>query len=113
MNSLMAQVKKTRRMADPLVSMLARRYLLDLYTRILDKVALAPDIKPYRKCVEEYASKRLRICREEVDLSMIEKRIDCGPIQNLITQARIELHQVNFALKRAPWVFGWRRAGKL
>ncbi|PON42551.1 ETC complex I subunit [Parasponia andersonii] len=105
-NSLMAQVKQTRRMADPLVSMLARRYLLDLYTRMLDKVALAPEIEPYRECVEEYASERLRICREEVDLSMIEKRIDCGPIPNLITQARIELHQVNFAHKRAPWLFG-------
>ncbi|PON98786.1 ETC complex I subunit [Trema orientale] len=104
---LMAQVKQTTRIAadslHPHVAMMVRRYLLILYNRLRERARSVPTQESPRGRPENLARRGLRICREEVDLSMIEKRIGCGGVQDLIHQARAELYQIDLFFKEAPW----------
>ncbi|PON53291.1 ETC complex I subunit [Parasponia andersonii] len=80
---------------------MVRRYLFILYNRMLERARSLPSDEMYRGRPENLARRGRRICREEVDLSMIEKRISCGGVQDLIHQAHAELHQLDLLLKEA------------
>jgi len=50
-----------------------------------------PEDEGYRKAVESFTRQRLNVCKEEEDWEMIEKRLGCGQVEELIEEARDEL----------------------
>lgn len=53
-----------------------------------------PQDAVYRQNVEKVTKHRLKVCEEEQDWPQIEKRIQCGQIEELIAQAKDELELI-------------------
>ena len=52
-----------------------------------------PEDEGYRKAVESFTRQRLQVCREEEDWEVIEKRLGCGQVEELIEEARERTNQ--------------------
>ncbi|URD79786.1 NADH dehydrogenase (ubiquinone) 1 alpha subcomplex [Musa troglodytarum] len=69
----------------------AREVLVSLYNRTLKEIQAVPQDEGYRKAIESFTRHRLQVCQEEEDWEVIEKRIGCGQVEELIEEAQDEL----------------------
>lgn len=88
---LLAKVKQTTGIVGLDVVPNARAVLIDLYSKTLKEIQAVPEDEGYRKAVESFTRHRLNVCKEEEDWEVIEKRIGCGQVEELIEEARDEL----------------------
>lgn len=88
---LMAKVKQTTGIVGLDVVPNAREVLINLYNKTLKEIQAVPPDEGYRKAVESFTRHRLKACEEEEDWEMIEKRLGCGQVEELIEEAQDEL----------------------
>ncbi|KAK9103744.1 hypothetical protein Sjap_020998 [Stephania japonica] len=88
---LLAKVKETTGIVGLDVVPNAREVLISLYTKTLHEIKAVPEDEGYRKAVESFTRHRLKACEEEEDWELIEKRLGCGQVEELIEEARDEL----------------------
>ncbi|MBA0685299.1 hypothetical protein Goari_012968 [Gossypium aridum] len=88
---LLAKVKETTGIVGLDVVPNAREVLIGLYNKTLKEIQAVPEDEGYRKAVESFTRHRLKVCQEEEDWEMIEKRLVCGQVEELIEEARDEL----------------------
>ena len=87
----MAKVKETTGIVGLEVVPNAREVLIDLYSKTLKEIKAVPEDEGYRKAVESFTSHRLKVCQEEKDWELIEKKLGCGQVEELIEEAQDEL----------------------
>ncbi|EXC05949.1 putative NADH dehydrogenase [ubiquinone] 1 alpha subcomplex subunit 5 [Morus notabilis] len=56
--------------------------------KALKEVQAIPEDEIYRKVVEDVTRRRLKVCQEEENWEVVEKRIACGQVEELIEEAR-------------------------
>ncbi|KAK8956838.1 hypothetical protein KSP39_PZI001258 [Platanthera zijinensis] len=100
---LMAKVKETTGIVGLEVVPNAREVLISLYKRTLTEIKAVPEEEGYRKAVESFTNHRLRVCEEEQDWEVIEKRIACGQVEELIEEAQDELKLIAKMIEWDPW----------
>ncbi|GLT31234.1 hypothetical protein SLA2020_059840 [Shorea laevis] len=100
---LMAKVKQTTGIVGLDVVPNAREVLIDLYTKTLNEIKAVPEDEGYRKAVESFTKHRLKVCQEEEDWEVIEKRLGCGQVEELVEEARDELTLVGRMIEWDPW----------
>ncbi|MCD7467991.1 hypothetical protein HAX54_005756 [Datura stramonium] len=88
---MMARVKETTGIVGLDVVPNAREVLINLYRKTLEEIKAVPEDEGYRKAVESFTRHRLSVCQEEEDSEMIEKRLGCGQVEELIEEAQDEL----------------------
>lgn len=88
---MMAKVKETTGIVGLDVVPNAREVLINLYRKTLEEIKAVPEDEGYRKAVESFTRHRLSVCQEEADSEMIEKRLGCGQVEELIEEAQDEL----------------------
>ncbi|KAK8964527.1 hypothetical protein KSP40_PGU003004 [Platanthera guangdongensis] len=98
---LMAKLKETTGIVGLEVVPNAREVLISLYKRTLTEIKAVPEEEGYRKAVESFTNHRLRVCEEEQDWEVIEKRIACGQVEELIEEAQDELKLIAKMIVRA------------
>ncbi|KAK7843777.1 putative nadh dehydrogenase [ubiquinone] 1 alpha subcomplex subunit 5 [Quercus suber] len=59
-----------------------REVLIDLYTKTLKEIQVVPEDEGYKKAVESFTSHRPKL---------IEKKLGCGQVEELIEEAQDEL----------------------
>lgn len=100
---LLAKVKQTTGIVGLDVVPNARAVLIDLYSKTLKEIQAVPEDEGYRKAVESFTRQRLNVCKEEEDWEMIEKRLGCGQVEELIEEARDELTLIGKMIEWDPW----------
>ncbi|KAG0501143.1 hypothetical protein HPP92_001215 [Vanilla planifolia] len=100
---LMAKVKETTGIGGLDVVPNARAVLISLYTRTLKEIQAVPEDEGYRKAVESFTRHRLQVCQEEEDWEVIEKRLGCGQVEELIEEAQDELKLIAKMIEWDPW----------
>ncbi|WMV34003.1 hypothetical protein MTR67_027388 [Solanum verrucosum] len=88
---MMAKVKETTGIVGLEVVPNAREVLINLYRKTLEEIKAVPEDEGYRKAVESFTRHRLNVCVEERESEMIEKRLGCGQVEELIEEAQDEL----------------------
>ncbi|XP_038988827.1 probable NADH dehydrogenase [ubiquinone] 1 alpha subcomplex subunit 5, mitochondrial [Phoenix dactylifera] len=99
----MAKVKETTGIVGLEVVPNAREVLISLYKRTLKEIQAVPENEGYRKAVESFTRHRLQVCQDEEDWEMIEKRIGCGQVEELIEEAQDELKLIDKMIEWDPW----------
>mmetsp|Transcript_39118 Transcript_39118/g.96894 ORF Transcript_39118/g.96894 Transcript_39118/m.96894 type:complete len:130 (-) Transcript_39118:317-706(-) len=83
-----------------------REVLGGLVRRVLSDVKAAiPEHAGYRKVVEATYGHRLDIIESTEDPAVIEQKIGCGQIEELVIQAKNELGLIPQMAEWKPWVF--------
>ncbi|XP_008781156.1 probable NADH dehydrogenase [ubiquinone] 1 alpha subcomplex subunit 5, mitochondrial [Phoenix dactylifera] len=100
---LLAKVKETTGIVGLEVVPNAREVLISLYRRTLKEIQAVPENEGYRKAVESFTRHRLEVCLEEEDWEVIEKRIGCGQVEELIEEAQDELKLIDKMIEWDPW----------
>ncbi|KAL1206727.1 putative NADH dehydrogenase [ubiquinone] 1 alpha subcomplex subunit 5 [Cardamine amara subsp. amara] len=100
---LLAKVKQTTGIVGLDVVPNARAVLIDLYSKTLKEIQAVPEDEGYRKAVESFTRHRLNVCKEEEDWEVIEKRLGCGQVEELIEEARDELTLIGKMIEWDPW----------
>jgi NADH dehydrogenase (ubiquinone) 1 alpha subcomplex subunit 5 len=77
--------------------------LMELYGQILTALKHLPEEAEYRKVTELITKNRLEIVQHHQDVSTIEQKIDCGQIEELISQAEDELSLISKMEEWKPW----------
>ncbi|XP_019177776.1 PREDICTED: probable NADH dehydrogenase [ubiquinone] 1 alpha subcomplex subunit 5, mitochondrial [Ipomoea nil] len=98
-----AKVKETTGIVGLEVVPNAREVLINLYSKTLDEIKAVPEDEGYRKAVEGFTRHRLNVCTEEQDWEMIEKKLGCGQVEELIEEARDELKLIGYMNEWKPW----------
>lgn len=88
---MMAKVKETTGIVGLQVVPNAREVLINLYSKTLEEIKAVLEDEGYLQAVESFTRHRLHVCVEEQELEMIEKRIGCGQVEELIEEAQDEL----------------------
>lgn len=92
---MMTKVKETTGIVGLDVVPNARQVLIGLYSKTLKEIQAVPEDEGYRKAVESFTRHRLEICQEETDWQVIEKRLGCGQVEELIEEAEDELKLID------------------
>ncbi|KAK8714759.1 hypothetical protein V6N13_042108 [Hibiscus sabdariffa] len=100
---LLAKVKETTGIVGLDVVPNAREVLIGLYSKTLKEIQAVPEDEGYRKAVESFTRHRLKVCQEEEDWEVIEKRLGCGQVEELIEEARDELTLIGKMIEWDPW----------
>ncbi|XP_021775096.1 probable NADH dehydrogenase [ubiquinone] 1 alpha subcomplex subunit 5, mitochondrial [Chenopodium quinoa] len=100
---LMAKVKETTGIVGLDVVPNAREVLISLYSKTLKEIQIVPEDEGYRKAVESFTRHRLKVCEEEPDWEIIEKRLGCGQVEELIEEAKDELTLLSKLNEWNPW----------
>ncbi|KAF2315545.1 hypothetical protein GH714_040051 [Hevea brasiliensis] len=100
---LLAKVKQTTGIVGLDVVPNAREVLINLYTKTLKEIQAVPEDEGYRKAVESFTRHRLKVCQEEEDWEMIEKKLGCGQVEELIEEAQDELKLIEKMIEWDPW----------
>lgn len=74
-----------------------------LYTKILASLQSIPPDAAYRKYTEQLVSERYHHVTTEVDVEKLEKKINCGQIEEVIFQAECELALSRKMSEWKPW----------
>ncbi|RUS87431.1 hypothetical protein EGW08_004806 [Elysia chlorotica] len=74
-----------------------------LYNRILGQLEKMPADAGYRKHTSEIIKGRLQAVQAEANVAALEKRINCGQIEEVIKQAERELSLSRKMLEWKPW----------
>uniref|UniRef100_A0A0C9S3A1 TSA: Wollemia nobilis Ref_Wollemi_Transcript_15414_792 transcribed RNA sequence n=1 Tax=Wollemia nobilis TaxID=56998 RepID=A0A0C9S3A1_9CONI len=100
---LLAKVKESTGIVGLEVVPNSREVLISLYNKTLKEVQIIPPNASYRKHVEAFTHHRLKVCQEEEDWELIEKRIACGQVEELIEDAQSELSLIPKVAEWKPW----------
>ncbi|KAI8029288.1 hypothetical protein LOK49_LG01G01565 [Camellia lanceoleosa] len=100
---LMAKVKETTGIVGLEVVPNAREVLISLYSKTLKEIQAVPEDEGYRKAVESFTRHRLKVCQEEDDWEIIEKRLASGQVEELIEEAQDELKLIAKMIEWDPW----------
>lgn len=100
---LLARVKQTTGIVGLDVVPNAREVLIELYSKTLKEIKAVPEDEGYRKAVESFTKQRLKVCQEEEDWELIEKKLGCGQVEELIEEARDELTLIGKMIEWDPW----------
>ncbi|KAG5600702.1 hypothetical protein H5410_032072 [Solanum commersonii] len=100
---MMAKVKETTGIVGLEVVPNAREVLINLYRKTLEEIKAVPEDEGYRKAVESFTRHRLNVCVEEHESEMIEKRLGCGQVEELIEEAQDELKLIGHMNEWKPW----------
>ncbi|KAL8095842.1 hypothetical protein AgCh_036997 [Apium graveolens] len=92
---MMSRVKDTTGIVGLDVVPNARQVLIGLYSKTLKEIQAVPEDEGYRKAVESFTRHRLKVCQEENDWEVIEKRLGCGQVEELIEEAEDELKLID------------------
>lgn len=92
---MMSRVKETTGIVGLDVVPNAREVLIGLYSKTLKEIKAVPEDEGYRKAVESFTRHRLKVCQEENDWEVIEKRLGCGQVEELIEEAEDELKLID------------------
>ncbi|KAJ8920219.1 hypothetical protein NQ315_011880 [Exocentrus adspersus] len=74
-----------------------------LYGKILRTLQKMPESAAYRKYTEEVINERSQILKANQDITVVEKQIGCGQIEEVIVQAENELLLARKMLDWKPW----------
>ncbi|XP_061085701.1 NADH dehydrogenase [ubiquinone] 1 alpha subcomplex subunit 5 [Conger conger] len=96
-------LKKTTGLVGLAVSQNPHERLRVLYTKILASVQKMPQDAAYRKYTEEIVNERMNHVRTESDVQKLEQKINCGQIEEVISQAESELFLSRKMLEWKPW----------
>jgi NADH dehydrogenase (ubiquinone) 1 alpha subcomplex subunit 5 len=81
----------------------ARNKLIQLYSDTLSALKNLPEEAEYRKATESITQQRLQTVQNHQDIESIEKKIECGQIEELIVQAEDELSLISKMEEWKPW----------
>ncbi|KAB5542053.1 hypothetical protein PHYPO_G00087020 [Pangasianodon hypophthalmus] len=96
-------IKKTTGLVGLAVSLNSHERLRVLYTKILGCVQAMPQDAAYRKYTEQLIAERLNHVKSEPDVEKLEKKINCGQIEEVIAQAESELALSRKMAEWKPW----------
>ncbi|KAJ2825027.1 hypothetical protein IWW50_003051 [Coemansia erecta] len=83
----------------------ARTQLIGLYKQTLDELKTKIPAKAvYRQSVEAITTYRLKILEENEDVSLIEKLINAGQVEELAEQAEDEIRLISKMAEWKAWV---------
>ncbi|XP_013408067.1 NADH dehydrogenase [ubiquinone] 1 alpha subcomplex subunit 5 [Lingula anatina] len=85
------------------VSQNPRKMLLHLYGLTFESLEKMPASAAYRKNTEKILKHRVDIVKSTEDIIQIEKKINCGQIEEIIVQAKNELSLARRMLIWQPW----------
>uniref|UniRef100_A0A0R3WNJ6 Complex I subunit B13 n=1 Tax=Hydatigena taeniaeformis TaxID=6205 RepID=A0A0R3WNJ6_HYDTA len=74
-----------------------------VYGRILNTLKLMPETAAYRIHTEKVVKERLALVEKTPNIPDLEKKIDCGQIEEVIIQAKNEYELAKNMLKWKPW----------
>ncbi|XP_076023462.1 NADH dehydrogenase [ubiquinone] 1 alpha subcomplex subunit 5 [Genypterus blacodes] len=74
-----------------------------LYTRILASLQAMPQDAYYRKYTERLVNERFNLVKTEPDVEKLEKKLNCGQIEEVIFQAECELSLSRKMAEWKPW----------
>ena len=92
--------KRFTNMVGMAVAETPRSTLIELYTKTLTALGAIPQSSPYRQQVEQFTNERLELVNKTEDVFALEKKINCGQIEEVIIQANDELTLVE---KMGEW----------
>ncbi|KAM9845912.1 NADH dehydrogenase [ubiquinone] 1 alpha subcomplex subunit 5 [Aulostomus maculatus] len=96
-------LKKTTGLVGLAVSNNPHERLRILYSKIQVLLQTMPQDAAYRKYTEQLVSERLSHVKTEPDVEKLEKKMDCGQIEEVIFQAECELALSRKMLEWKPW----------
>ncbi|XP_008287163.1 NADH dehydrogenase [ubiquinone] 1 alpha subcomplex subunit 5 [Stegastes partitus] len=96
-------LKKTTGLVGLAVSNNPHERLRILYTKILDSLQTIPQDAAYRKYTEQLVNERFNHVKAEPDVEKLEKKINCGQIEEVILQAEYELRLSRKMSEWKPW----------
>merc|ERR1712150_54207 len=96
-------IKKTTNMVGLVVANAPRQTLVELYKKTLGAVAELPKSSAYREQVEGLTEDRLGLVNATEDVRELEKKINCGLIEEVIIQAEAELELVEKMKEWEAW----------
>ncbi|KYQ47957.1 NADH dehydrogenase [ubiquinone] 1 alpha subcomplex subunit 5, partial [Trachymyrmex zeteki] len=77
--------------------------LIPLYNRILKVLQKFPKDYTYRKETEGIIKTRLTVMQQNENIEVVEDKINCGQVEELIDQAKNELSLAEKMLLWKPW----------
>ncbi|XP_018948391.1 NADH dehydrogenase [ubiquinone] 1 alpha subcomplex subunit 5-like isoform X2 [Cyprinus carpio] len=96
-------IKKTTGLVGLAVSHNPHERLRILYTKILGSLQTMPQDAAYRKYTEQLITERFTHVKSEPDVEKLEKKINCGQIEEVISQAEAELALSRKMTEWKPW----------
>ena len=96
-------LKKTTGLTGLAVAEFAHRDLGRLYTRIMRVLETIPSESGYRKHTEKLIRERNDILQQNKVVAVVEEKINCGQIEELILQAKNELQLAQDMKTWKPW----------
>lgn len=81
----------------------ARMDLIQLYNQTLKEIQVIPKDAHYRLSVEQITNYRLKVVESTEDEAVIEKDIGGGQLEELIEQAKDELHLIPIYFEDKLW----------
>ena len=98
-----APTKFSTNLAKMLVSKQPHTELARIYSKNLRALAKMPTDYPYRKYTENVIMERAALVKNEPNIQELEKKINCGQIEEVIIQATNELHLTRKILEWKAW----------
>ncbi|KAF1780211.1 ETC complex I subunit [Phytophthora cactorum] len=83
--------------------MFASRVLRMAVTKTSTGLVLPPEAKNYRNAVEQITNFRLNVVESNEDENVIERKINCGQLEELIEQAEDELTVIPVYIEHKLW----------
>ncbi|KAF7246472.1 NADH dehydrogenase [ubiquinone] 1 alpha subcomplex subunit 5 [Varanus komodoensis] len=96
-------LKKTTGLVGLAVSETPHEHLRILYTKILNALENIPKDAAYRRYTEKMVNDRFHMVNTEPDVEKLENKINCGQIEEVISQAESELHLARKMARWRPW----------
>ncbi|XP_059814328.1 NADH dehydrogenase [ubiquinone] 1 alpha subcomplex subunit 5-like [Hypanus sabinus] len=96
-------LKKTTGLVGLAVAQNPLEQLKILYTRVLTVLESIPPEAAYRKYTEQIINERFNMIKTENNIQKIEDKINCGQIEEIISQAESELSLAKKMAKWKPW----------
>ena len=96
-------VKMTTNLTSLVVAKYPVKTLGSLYSKTLRTLAKMPSDYPYRKHTEQIVMERAALLKATPDMLELEKKLDCGQIEEVIIQAENELDLSRTILESRCW----------
>ncbi|KAK1168988.1 NADH dehydrogenase [ubiquinone] 1 alpha subcomplex subunit 5-like [Acipenser oxyrinchus oxyrinchus] len=96
-------LKKTTGLVGLAVSQNPHERLRILYSKILASLQTIPKDAAYRTYTEQLINDRFDLVKSEPDIETLERKINCGQIEEVIVQAENELSLSRKMAEWKPW----------